>query len=297
MCFFSKEGYKENFIGPMDIDLFNKIAKDIFPRTRMLFMGCGAEPLMSPQFAEYAESIRAYSIPFVCLVTNGQLINEKIGSSVIHNSFNQVIVSVDGARKETYESIRAGANFEKLISNLRLLNDLKKEYKSRRPDLRINYVAMRRNIDEIEKLIDISSELNVSTIRVRSLGDWGGAIDYRNEILPPEMYASAVERAANYAKRKNIEVLFEGMYSPRENEDRKDPYKPYECVSPWYNLFIRGDGKVRFCTHQPFEHGDLTFQTFKGIEASHKVKSMRKLLKENPNASCLNICQRRFSRL
>jgi len=297
MCFFSKEGYRENFIRPMGIDLFNKIGKDIFPKTRMLFMGCGAEPLMSPQFDQYAEVIGTYSIHLVCLVTNGQLINEKVAKSVIRNRFNQIIVSVDGAKKETYESIRLGANFEKLINNLRLLNNLKREYKSQVPDLRINFVAMKRNIDQIEELIELASELGISAIRVRSLGDWGGALDYKNEILSSEIYSSKVRKAAKYGESKDIEILFEGMYGPEENENRQDFYRPYKCVSPWYNLFVRGDGKVRFCTYQPFEHGDFTFQTFKEIGDSNKVKTMRKLLKENPNASCLNICKGEFSGL
>jgi len=46
MCYFSAENYNSEMIQPMSTVLFDKIASDLFPRTKILFLGCGAEPLI-----------------------------------------------------------------------------------------------------------------------------------------------------------------------------------------------------------------------------------------------------------
>jgi sulfatase maturation enzyme AslB (radical SAM superfamily) len=113
----------------LGIALFQKIADDIFPKTRLLFLGCGAEPLMAPLFTQYATIVGKSRIPFVGLVTNGQLLKENITVSLIKNRFNEAIVSVDGAERGTYEDIRRGGSFDRLLQNLEVFNNVKREFK------------------------------------------------------------------------------------------------------------------------------------------------------------------------
>lgn len=300
MCYFSSEGYSRHIIKPMSVELFSRIASEVFPKTRILFLGCSAEPLMSPEFERYADIVRSYSIPFVCLVTNGQLLSENVCESIIRNGFHQIIISVDGASKDTYESIRIGGSFEKLVKNLEVLRDAKIRGGSSLPDTRFNFTAMKRNIDELQQLVELASDVGVTTVRIRYLFDWGGVIDYKNEILDREVYLAKVQGVMEYARGKNITILYDGCYNSSDQKSGKagsEGYRPLECLLPWYSMFIRGDGKMRLCSWLPFEYGDFTVQTLAEIERSEKMRGMRRLMKERPAESCITVCRRNFGGL
>lgn len=298
MCYFSSEGYSKNSIKPMSVEAFKKIAADVFPRTRLLFLGCGAEPLMSPAFPEYAAIAAGYKIPYVAVVTNGQLLTEEVARSMIENRFNEVIVSVDGATAETYESIRAGAKFDRLIENLTRLRDMKRTHNSTVPFVRFNFTSMKKNIDELPRLIDLASTLDVATIRARSLQEWGGALETETQRLPDEMYVREMERAAAYGKTKHVDVLYEGVYgSPEAAQQHQVAFEPYECLVPWYHVMIRGDGKMRWCSALPFGEDDLSAQRLDEIYASAHMTALRQKLLNDPQHSCLNVCKKNFCEL
>lgn len=302
MCYFSRDDYKSSYIKPMSIDLFDKIARDVFPKCRILFLGCSAEPLMSPEFPRYADIVGNYGIPFVSVVTNGQLLNYEVVSSMIRNNFNEVIISVDGASASTYENIRVGASFEKLLANLEMIKVLKKQMDKRLPEVRFNFTAMKNNIGELHQLIDIAVELDVKTIRARSLGEWGGVLEFAEQVLSKVEYNAAMENASRYAQSRKVEFLFDGCFDSTKSdiqiaESSNVCFKALECILPWYSLFIRGDGKVRHCSWQAFENGDLSQNSLGEIEQSSVMVTIKRNLRENPAKSCLTICKSRFGGL
>ncbi len=288
MCYFSGEGYVKNIVPPMNIELFDKIAADLFPRARILFMGCGAEPLMSPRFADHLDTIGRYSIPHVNVVSNGQLLTEEIAFKLVENRINQLIISMDGFCSETYESIRTGGNFNKLLDNLNMLKKIKENKKSSLPILRINFTAMRKNHAEIAPLIEGAKNLGISVIRVRPMAHWGGALDCEKEILTPNEYNNISTELFAKAKRYGIELLYKGMYDKpsTENNTSKQP----ACMYPWYTIQVRGDGKIRFCPHFDYGMGDMNIQSFNEFLKSDEVKKLKYNLRNNTDKSCIMKC-------
>lgn len=297
-CYFSSEGAKKNFIQPMSPEFFKKVADAVFPKTRILFLGCAAEPLVTPSFDRYADIIGRHSIPLVCIVTNGQLMDAEVSESMIRNGFHQVIVSIDGSRKETYEALRVGAKFERLMENLKALRDAKARAGSRVPDLRFNFTAMRSNIEEIEGVVDIARDVGAATLRVRYLTPWGGALDYEAEVLPKAQYMARMKDAHHYAGRQGIELLYEGCFEGQTGGSAgKEVFRPFECILPWYSMHIRGDGKMRVCSWHRYEDGDFSAQTFREVDGSESMRRMRRLLLKNPEESCLGKCKGNFGGL
>ena len=77
----------------------------------------GGKPLFSPFFDKLAESL--FDMGFrLEIITNGTMINEHI--EVIRRCINKVYVSIDGL-KELHDSIRGEGVFDKVTSNLKLL--------------------------------------------------------------------------------------------------------------------------------------------------------------------------------
>jgi len=92
----------------------------------------------------------------VWLSTNGQF-PERIEQ--LHKSIpsmaNNYRFSIDGATRQTYESIRRGASFEKLIDSLEVINKINKGKINRRISILINSILTMTNIYEIPLYFDV----------------------------------------------------------------------------------------------------------------------------------------------
>jgi radical SAM protein with 4Fe4S-binding SPASM domain len=90
-----------------------------------------------------------------------------------------VHASIDGATPETYESIRLGASFNKVIRNLDRLLTAKREMRSATPHCRIVMVVMRRNLGELSDIVRLAHAHGVDRIFVQHL-----CHDYGESTLP-----------------------------------------------------------------------------------------------------------------
>ena len=58
------------------------------------------------------------------LISNFQLADEEMIELIVKNNI-ELTISIDGVEKNTYETIRRGAKFDRLESNLELLKTLR----------------------------------------------------------------------------------------------------------------------------------------------------------------------------
>src|SRR3954452_9773626 len=128
MCYYSFDHKRKK--EQMDLALFRKIATEVFPKTRFLYLSCATEPLMNKEFSDYLHVTGEYKIPFTSFCTNGQLITEKIVDASIRSGISEIIFSIDGATAETYEAIRRGGKWDRLVKNLALVAMMKKDAKT-----------------------------------------------------------------------------------------------------------------------------------------------------------------------
>src|SRR5690348_10941014 len=125
MCYYSFDYRRKK--EQMELPLFRKIADDVFPKTRFLYLSCATEPLMNKQFSDYVRVTGEYNVPFTSFCTNGQLLTEDVIQACMDVGISEIIFSIDGATAETYESIRRGGKWDRLGNNLQLLASMKRE--------------------------------------------------------------------------------------------------------------------------------------------------------------------------
>lgn len=117
----------------MSIDIFtkalNQIIEDRLARKRLRFFGAG-EPLLHPQLGELLKiaarlEINKYS-ELVDFSTNGMLLTADTAQMIVDSDvINEFRFSVDGlGDKETFEYIRRGARWEKVVQNVNLMQSL-----------------------------------------------------------------------------------------------------------------------------------------------------------------------------
>jgi radical SAM protein with 4Fe4S-binding SPASM domain len=81
----------------------------------MMLIGLG-EPFMDPHIFRRIEYCHRHSISTL-LSTNGTFLDEATSARVLDSPLEQITLSFDGARKETFEFYRKGAKFEKVRAN------------------------------------------------------------------------------------------------------------------------------------------------------------------------------------
>jgi MoaA/NifB/PqqE/SkfB family radical SAM enzyme len=157
----------------LSLEQFRTIGGHCFHRAVALALSCSAEPLLHRGFGEIMQAVTEYRVPFTEVVTNGVLLDEEKIEAMIGARLSRLVVSVDGATAPTYESIRVGASFERLMSNLRLLQRMKQEQGTTLPVLRLNFVMMRRNIEELPALIELATGLGARQVTAQHMALYG----------------------------------------------------------------------------------------------------------------------------
>ncbi|MBV9743878.1 MAG: radical SAM protein [Acidobacteriia bacterium] len=131
----------------------------------MMLIGLG-EPFMDPQIFERIEFCHRHSISTL-LSTNGTFLDEKLAARILDSPLEQITLSFDGARKETYEFYRKGAKFEKVRDNFERFARMKH---TRRSKLQVvaQMVRMEGNASETGEFIAFWSAIpGIDQIRIK----------------------------------------------------------------------------------------------------------------------------------
>lgn len=295
-CYFSTPEAKRFTLPPMKLDLFKTIAKDVFPRTRILYLSCGAEPFMTKNFENFLEEAGKYSVPFIGYVTNGLLFTEDIVRASIKSKVSEITISIDGARKETYEYIRVNGKFDTLMKKLSMYRDIASNTAGKVPQLRFNFTVTKSNHLDMPLLIGLARQFGVTLVKFRIYEDWGGSLSTEKESIigHEKSFNENLREAKRLAAEADIEVIAprEFMLQPTgEAKTERKPSAPHilrpPCVYPWFFRYIDPLGRIRVCANLPLSQAGLGEKyTLKDFERSPEEVTRKKLLNTNPYGSC-----------
>jgi hypothetical protein len=104
--------------------------------------------------------------------TNGVLFDEKAWTDLgLEGHVSTVWISIDAARRETYEVVRRGGSFERLCQNLRFLGKLRAE--DRIDLLRFDFVVQAFNFREMPEFVDFARSMGADGVHFLMLRNWG----------------------------------------------------------------------------------------------------------------------------
>jgi hypothetical protein len=124
----------------------------------------GSEFLFVKNWQYFAQLLNEANVK-PSISTNGILLSENNIKYLIDKQYlDELTISIDGAKKETIESIRINVNFEKLINNIKYLLSYAKE-KRYYFTLTFSFVLMKRNYKEFPEMIklicDMKKDMNI----------------------------------------------------------------------------------------------------------------------------------------
>lgn len=86
---------------------------------------------------------------------------------MIDAGLDYLIISFDGITKATYEKVRVGANFEKVVASIRELVRVRRSRRSRTPFIEIQCIVFDENAHEVEGMKAFARSLGVDRLLVK----------------------------------------------------------------------------------------------------------------------------------
>jgi radical SAM protein with 4Fe4S-binding SPASM domain len=151
----------------MTDEVFERLVRDSGKTAEhMMLIGLG-EPFMDPQIFERIEFCHRHSISSL-LSTNGTFLDERVAARVLDSPLEQLTLSFDGAKKETFEFYRKGAKFEKVRDNFVRFARMKHARRSKLQVV-VQMVKMDGNASEVDDFLAFWSAIpGVDQVRIKA---------------------------------------------------------------------------------------------------------------------------------
>src|SRR5690606_27570557 len=165
MCYFTDADFvKKNMKGIMSESDIEPLAEAIFKNALKLQIGCGAEPALFKHNVKLIETAKQHQVPYISMVTNGNLFEEKDIVNLSRAGLDELIISMHGVTRETYEDLMDKADYSKFHDILRYITEEKKVNPKLR--LRINYTFNQDNFFELGQFFDVYGKYAIDIIQL-----------------------------------------------------------------------------------------------------------------------------------
>ena len=260
---------------------------------RVVFSGIG-EPFTHPQILDMVRQVRERGLA-VTIGSNGFLLDKAMSLELVELGVDRLVISLDGVKPETYEDVRGGM-ISQVIDNIRGLNEAKRERGSLTPSLGIEFVALKRNIDELAQLSGLASRLGASRVLVSNV------LAYTDEMREEILYGYAPRRpfsAASWPVKADAWVMWGILDLPRMHwgaeprcrfvQDRSAVVGWNGQVAPCYALshnysYLTIDGRRKQVAL--YSLGDITQQSLLDIWTSEDYCRFRNEVRDFHFPSC-----------
>ena len=164
---FREDGGKGKPPAFMSFDAFKRVL-DQFPAMSELHLQGLGEPLLHPRFFDLVAYAAGRGIE-VSTNTNMTAMSERRAEACVESGLARMHVSLDAADKATYEYIRVGARYDRVLRNLRHVVEAKARLGAARPEIHLVAVLMRRSLEQIPGLVKLASEFGAAGLSVQHL--------------------------------------------------------------------------------------------------------------------------------
>ncbi|TVM04134.1 MAG: molybdenum cofactor biosynthesis protein MoaB [Candidatus Brocadia sp. WS118] len=233
MCTVNK--WRESGNPLMSPELFKKMADELIQYkdiVRTINLCRDGEPLMDKNLEGKIAYLKKGGIRHITFSTNAALLTKKRALSLLDCGLDEIMFSIDGLKKETFEKIREGLKFEKIVGNVLQFIKLRDSMVSKLK-IRVRMVIQRENVSEVE--------------------EWG---KYWRSVLQRQdsVHAKNVHSWAN---------KLENYIPVKETGKLSTP-----CTSTFSTMIIRYNGDVTICPLDydfKFVNGNINEQDIKDV--------------------------------
>jgi MoaA/NifB/PqqE/SkfB family radical SAM enzyme len=201
------------------------------------------EPLLHPRLGDMARALRGQGLK-VSLTTNGLGLSEEVQMWVLEH-LDMIAISLDGARAETYEKIRPGAHFNRVIRQIAALCSRKRSLGLERPEVVLLFLKMRPNLAELPEFLRLAASLGVDRVNAPNL-------DFIPvpEMEPLSLFSSGLPDSEMEAMEREAEAAARALNMPFRNLSLSPRFDLRVCdANPLRNAFVTVSGEVAPCVY------------------------------------------------
>lgn len=159
--------------------LADKIIEYVSQQTHKIniHVGSDGDPFASLIYRYFIKGIKHLPNVKFTLQTNGLLIKKMYyRHKELFEKLKVLNISIDGATKKTYESLRRGGLFEKILENLEFVRIIKNNFK-----VCLHMVVQQENWQEMPLMLELGKQFKVDKIFFNGIQDWNTGLDFSNQ--------------------------------------------------------------------------------------------------------------------
>lgn len=272
-------------------DLYAQLEPHFHAAQRVTLLGLG-EPFMHKDFERMVRMAKAAGAECVT-TTNATMLNDRYRRMLVETGLDYLGISVDSPDPATFELLRAGAKYERVIEYVRALRDLKRELGVDRPRYGLCMTVSRENVFHIPNMVRLAAELGAVDLHLQNVVLYRKE-DHRMSVLGTRRLDWMVGRARRLAGELGLGL----HYVPR------DPFTPEyapaaklsaavkpgrACREAWTQFLVYDNGEVRPCCFTEESFGNLRQASLEEIHfGEHATDFRRRILEGNLPAACVD---------
>lgn len=244
--------------GFMEMDVYKKIADECAENGLYgLTLYMLGEPMLHKNLREMIIYAKEKGIPAVNLSTNGNA--KGMEEKILETNLDDIIFSLDGFTKETYEAMRRDGNFEKMMEYVNKFLDAKVKGGYKQPYVRIQIINSPMTAPEIPQFLDYW--LNIPGVDCVYVHNLDGMVPWLGE------------------------NIMNKEYTEKFNSNRKP------CNQLWIVPAVFWNGDISACCHDA--HGDLIIGNIKNtsIKQAWHSKKLNAYRNAHINGNYPEICK------
>ncbi|MBI3399370.1 MAG: SPASM domain-containing protein [Deltaproteobacteria bacterium] len=150
--------------GYMQFETFRKIIDELGPYALHIYLHNWGESLFHKEIIRFIQYAKTYKVAISVSTNLSFPLTREEADAFITSGLDTMVLSIDGASKETYMRYRVGGNFDLALHNAKLLVETKKKLRNKKPFLEWQFLKMKHNIHEIDKAKAMAQEIGVDSI-------------------------------------------------------------------------------------------------------------------------------------
>jgi len=275
----------------MSLEEFKFIVEQ-FPKLRFIAMTGIGENFLNKDFMDmYRYVKKKWPHIYIELYDTFYFIDKEKSRILIEEiKIDKVQISFDAATKKTYEVLRKGSDFERVIKNIKDFIEIKKNKKLFYPEVKFHFVINKLNLPEVLDYIELISFItkgtDVGIQFTRMLHKFSQIEDLFVEI-PSEL----IKKVETKGREKGIDIIW--------NADVPLEKPPVYYCANWMMPFIFISGEVIPCCamneanvrsiQKEKSLGNVFRENFRDIWRNEKYKRLRRDIREGKIPSfCFN---------
>ena len=265
-------------VARLDADRFRLILDQLPGLLSIKLQGMG-EPFLNRHLPELLRQSTVRHIS-VQVISNGTVLTDELVNQLLKLNRTHICFSVDGAIATTFESIRIGADYARVVGGIREL--VRRRGSASSPQVSLATVVTQRNLAELSQMVELAHSLRVDSLFFQLvLTDWGkDTLANHNQGLRVDFEGpttrDAVAKAMATAERLGVKLTV-------QQDDRYS--RSNRCPWPWTRAFIAANGDVVPCCiladSDTIKMGNVFEQNFAEIWNSAAYREFRRRIRDH----------------